>query len=104
MKVFKFLDIVKKARLSYKFLAGGPTGGNWPVCQTCGRTVDAAELKHEGTNSIEIWARCHGNEDFCRVEFPFKLDGSIEADGKTSWAIKRVMGDWMPFPTEHHEK
>lgn len=104
MKTFKFLEMVKKARLSYKFAMDNGMGSAWPVCQLCGRAVEATELKNEGSNSVEVWARCHGKEDFCKVEFPFSLDGSIEADGKLAWAVGRVFKDWMPFDLSHVEK
>ncbi len=105
MKTFNFLDMVKTARLSKKFGMDDGRGAYWPICKTCGRAVEATELKHEGSNSVEIWARCHGQEDFCKVTFPFQLKGSIsEGDGNVSWAVNRAMKDWLPFDLSHIEK
>lgn len=57
----------------------GDVRTNWPVCQTCRRDVEAVELKNRNTKGVELWARCHGKEDWFKIDFPYAIpDGSGE--------------------------
>jgi hypothetical protein len=47
----------------------------WPKCFVCGGPVDAYEVAHEGSKSLDIVAKCHGKEDAVRI--------SWEDDGMT---------------------
>ena len=76
---------------------GSRTSRNWPLCLTCGREVEAAELKNVNQISCEIWARCHGQEDHYTVKFPFRIEGDPLEDERANWAIGRAMGDFTPF-------
>lgn len=53
----------------------GDVKTNWPQCMTCGRDVEAVEQRDFNRHSVELWARCHGKEDFYKVEFPFDIGG-----------------------------
>lgn len=53
----------------------GDVQTNFPRCLTCLREVEATELKNFNRHSVELWARCHGKEDFYKVEFPFDIGG-----------------------------
>ncbi len=103
MKTYKFFDIIRKAKLAKQFLIS-PTAQNWPLCLTCGREVWSANLEHESDNSCEIRVHCHGQEDSAKILFPFKLNGSVEAEGQKNWAIKRVLKDFTAFDPSHQEK
>lgn len=48
---------------------------NFPKCLTCGHEVEAVEQRDFNRHSVELWARCHGKEDFYKVEFPFDIGG-----------------------------
>jgi hypothetical protein len=77
---------------------------NWPICLTCGRDVEAVELKNANSKSAEIWARCHGQEDYYKVTWDVPIRDSSKDpldDPNVGWAIKRAMGDFSPFPPEH---
>lgn len=60
---------------------------NWPVCQTCRRDVEAVELKNRNTKSVELWARCHGKEDFYLVEFPYAIPDKDPVDDHVRTAM-----------------
>ncbi len=53
----------------------GDVRTNFPQCRTCGREVEAVELKNWNRHSVELWARCHGKEDWYKIEFPFDIGG-----------------------------
>lgn len=46
---------------------------NWPLCQTCGRDVDAIEIVEDGVKMgyyyVVIRAKHHGAEDALKIEF-----------------------------------
>ena len=46
---------------------------NWPVCQTCFRDVEAFELKNWNASGVELWARCHGKEDWYTIKYPYRI-------------------------------
>jgi hypothetical protein len=99
LKTYHFMDMVRKAAQvnRYIIVPGERTQRNWPLCLTCGREVEASELKNVNATSIEVWARCHGQEDFCRILFPFRIEGDPLEDERANWAIKRAMADFSPF-------
>ncbi len=68
---------------------------NWPVCQHCHRDVDSVELKNENSWSVELWAHCHGKEDYYTIKFPFRLDEGGEEMRQTN--IKAAMRTFSPF-------
>jgi hypothetical protein len=83
---------------------GQATKRNWPLCMTCGRDVEATELKNINSKSCEIWARCHGAEDYIRIEWDVPVrDVSVDPmeDKNNGWAVRRAMGDWVPFDPHH---
>jgi hypothetical protein len=63
------------------------------MCLTCLKDVEAAELKDFNAESCEVWARCHGAEDFMVVRFPFRLEGNPMEDERANFAIRRAMAD-----------
>lgn len=86
------------------------TQRSWPLCLTCGREVEAAELKNVSQVSCEIWARCSHRgtkepaaEDWYKVRFPFRIDGDPLEDERANISIKRAMHDFCPFPRSHEE-
>lgn len=100
MKQFEFFEVIRRARLEKQFHVS-PTARNWPLCLTCGREVESVNLEHESDKHVEIKVRCHGAEDSARINFPFKLNGSVQADGQKQWAIIRILKDWCPFDPTH---
>ncbi len=48
----------------------------WPICMTCNRDVDAVELKNRNTKGVELWAKCHGAEDWYTITFPYDIPDS----------------------------
>lgn len=84
--------------------SGSTSKRNWPLCMTCGRDVEAAEIKNVNSRSCELWARCHGAEDYIKVTWDVPVrDASADPldDKNVGWAIKRAMGDWAPFDPTH---
>jgi hypothetical protein len=77
---------------------------NWPICLTCGREVDAVEMKDVTATSVEIWARHHGAEDFHKVVFPFRIEGDPLADDRANWAIQSAMRDASFFDPNEVKK
>lgn len=102
MKVFKFFEMVRRAKLAKQFSVS-IQGHTWPHCETCQKSVDAADLKNVNATSLEIWVKCHGKEDFCRIEFPFRIQGDPLEDDRANWAIKRAMADYCAFSRSHEE-
>lgn len=46
-----------------------------PICAKCNKPIEVVEIKDRGPDPdaplwMEIYARCHGQEDYSRVEFP----------------------------------
>lgn len=77
---------------------------NWPLCLTCGRDVEAAEIKNVNSRGCDLWARCHGQEDSVHVSWNVPIrDTTKDAleDKNIGWAIKRAMADYAPFPPGH---
>lgn len=104
MKTVKFADLIREAAHTQRkadeelwFPEGTRTMRTWPVCLTCRTEVEAAELKNFCMTSVEIWARCHGKEDFYKVFFPFRIDGDPIEDERANWAIKRALHDGVFF-------
>lgn len=86
------------------------TSRNWPLCLTCGREVEAVDLKNVNASSMEIWASCSHrgekvppDEDYYRVVFPFRIDGDVLEDERANSFLKRAMHDFCPFPRSHRE-
>lgn len=83
----------------------------WPMCMTCMKEVEAAEVVNVNTKSCEIRAICtHGEgpghecEDFYRVvwQVPVAAVGAdILEDENVGWAIRRAMADGLFFQKEH---
>ena len=102
MKTIQFLDLVRKAAGHSRILLaqGLNAKRDWPLCLTCGRDVQAAELRNINNNSCEVWAKCHGQEDYIKVVFPFRVEadkvGGID-DERATWAFKRALADFCPF-------
>lgn len=72
---------------------GDVNTGNWPICATCRREVEAVELKNQNSFGVELWARCHGKEDFYKVEYPYRLvDDDMIQD-----QIRVAMNAFRPF-------
>jgi hypothetical protein len=116
MREVKFFDRVQEAnRLNKVWLPDDPledarTTRNWPLCLTCGREVEAVDLRNVSAGSVEIWASCSHRdklsrpaEDYYRVVFPFRIDGDVLADGTANDFLKRAMHDFCPFPLSHRE-
>lgn len=60
--------------------------------------MEAVELKNANNHSIELWARCHGAEDYYRVEFPYRLDnGDPMEDQNINDHIQIAMKSFCPF-------
>lgn len=72
---------------------------SWPVCQTCHRDVEAVELKNQNNWSVELWARCHGKEDYYTIKYPFRLeDGDRPEQEEMKRAnINAAMRTFAPF-------
>lgn len=80
-------------------IPGGRTTRNWPLCLTCGREVEAVEIKDVNNHSCQLWARCHGAEDWYTVDFGCRIEGDpfADDDSPANWAVKRAMNDFTPF-------
>lgn len=76
--------------------AGDVNTGGWPICGTCRREVEAVELKNQNTFGVELWARCHGKEDYYKVVYPYRIDGDEEAVQDN---IRVAMRAFAPFQT-----
>lgn len=101
MKQKRFEDQIRESAALHKgaVILGQRTNRSWPVCGTCRYEVEAVELKDMTATSCELWARCHGKEDHCKVRFPFRIEGDPLEDERANWAIKRAMADYTPFTT-----
>jgi len=105
MKVFKFMDMVRQSKREQEFNVKPPLGRGMPFCHCCQQSVEACSLEHVSNKSLEIKVRCHGKEDSCKIDFPFRLRAdALEADGDGAWAIKRAMADYVAFQDSHTEK
>lgn len=104
MKHHRFLDQVQQSAAANRGLFlpdGSRTQRNWPLCLTCLKDVEAAEAKDWNQESVEVWARCHGAEDFFRVVFPFRIEGDPMEDERANFALRRAMADACLFdPTK----
>lgn len=99
-------QIVRAAKVNRDLVMpdGQRTTRNWPLCLTCGREVDAAEIKNVSSKGCEILARCHGKEDYYRVTWNVPqsdVSKNILDDVNVGWAVKRALHDFCPFPPEH---
>lgn len=78
-------------RDGHLLLPGGQQAENWPLCMTCGRPVDAAELKDVNAFSCVIYAKHHGAEDWYKVNFPFRVEGDPLQDERANATIQAAM-------------
>ena len=91
-------QIRKSAEQNRIWTPGRKTQRSWPLCMTCGSEVEATELKNANSHSVELWARCHGAEDYYTIEFPYQLDaGDPMADPRVNDHIKSAMLSFTPF-------
>jgi hypothetical protein len=101
MKSRSFADVqAEKAHLRRQgklLLPGGHIAENWPLCMTCGRMVDAAELKDVNAFGCVIYAKHHGAEDYYKVTFPFRIEGDPLTDERANAVIQRAMRDGQFF-------
>ena len=59
------------------------------------------ELKNANNWSVELWARCHGQEDFYTVKFPFRIEGDPLQDERANDNIRIALNAFTPFdPTQ----
>ncbi len=76
----------------------GDIPANWPVCGTCGQDVDAVELKNRNTEGVELWAKCHGAEDWYTIKFPYSIPESDASGEKVvNDHIRMAMRAFTPF-------
>ena len=100
----KLLDAIRQKSWDNKNGIYAPTvegdhRTNWPVCMTCHRDVDAVELKNRNNKGVELWAKCHGAEDWYSIKFPYDIpenDGSSE-DKVVNDHVKMAMRAFSPF-------
>ncbi len=84
--------------------SGARTNRTWPLCMSCLREVDSAELMNVNTKGCEIKAGCHGKEDFYKVTWTLSsadVSKDLLDDVNVSWAVKRAMSDFCPFMPEN---
>lgn len=116
MRDVKFIEQVREAAHQNRIwtpkdpLRDLRTNRNWPLCLTCGREVEAVDLRNLNATSVEIWAQCSHRgekeppaEDYYRVVFPFRIEGDPMEDERYNSIVKRAMGDFCPFPRTHRE-
>ncbi len=107
MRKISLEDLVQESarvRRGGIIVPGGGVKRNWPLCLTCGRDVEAAEIKNANSKGCEIWARCHGKEDFVHVTWNVPVrdaTADVLEDKNVGWAIRRAMSDFSPFPPAH---
>ncbi len=99
-------SIIKSAHVNRTLVlpSGQRTQRTWPLCLTCGREVEAAEIKNVNSKSCEIWARCHGKEDYYRVTWQVPVNSTqddILEDVNVGWAIRRAIADGTFFDPIH---
>lgn len=71
---------------------------NWPVCQTCRRDVEAVELKNRNSKGVELWARCHGKEDWYTIKFPYDIpETDASGDKVVGDHVRMAMRAFKPF-------
>jgi hypothetical protein len=71
---------------------GTRTYRSWPLCLTCGREVEAVEMKNANSKGVEIWARCHGGaEDWQFIEWPARIDGDPLKDQRANDCIRTAL-------------
>jgi len=94
-----FIEQMREARkVNGIYLPPGTrTSRKWPLCLTCGREVDACELKNANSTGVELWAACHGQEDYYKVTFPYRIEGDPLEDERANWHINAAMRDFCPF-------
>lgn len=107
MKTIDISDSIRRSAHANKtlvFLPGERTNRTWPLCLTCGRECDAAEIKNVNSTSCEIWASHHGAEDHYKVTwklYPVSQGNDPLEDPNIGWAINRAIGDGCFFNPEH---
>ncbi len=76
----------------------GDVRANWPRCMTCGRDVDAVELKNRNTKGVELWAKCHGAEDWYTVQFPYDIpENDASGEKVVNDHVRIAMRAFTPF-------
>lgn len=71
---------------------------SWPVCQTCLRDVEAVELKNRNTKGVELWARCHGKEDWYTIVFPYEIpENDASGEKFVTDHVRMAMRAFRPF-------
>jgi hypothetical protein len=108
MKSISLSDQITKAAKRFKdpslWMPGQRTYRTWPLCMTCGREVDSAELKNVNTKGCDIVVRCHGSEDSIHVYWTCGLSDSAAnplEDKNVGWQVKRALHDFCPFDPTH---
>lgn len=102
MKSKKFIQETRRAAYERRAGVYVPRGmndirSNFPICRTCRREVEAVELRNFNRYSVELWARCHGKEDWYAIKFPFEIGGWNEEDPMVSDHIRLAMRAFTPF-------
>lgn len=97
MKTENLIQNVRKSAAYERQFTGLRTSRRWPLCQTCGREVEAVELKNINSHSIELWAKHHGKEDFMRIEFPYRIEGDPLVDEQANAQIRQAMTSAVMF-------
>ncbi len=71
---------------------------NWPVCMTCGQDVEAVELKNRNTSGVELWAKCHGAEDWYSIKFPYSIpENDASGEKVVNDHVRMAMRAFTPF-------
>lgn len=103
MKEIDLSDVIRKGAQAGR---ENRKNANWPMCMTCLRDVDAANIEAVSNNSCEIRVKCHGAEDSKKVRWDGRLAPNSNADDILSdphvgWAIKRALVDGVYFEPTH---
>lgn len=100
----KLMDAIRQKAFNKRNHAGlylprtaGDVETNWPTCGTCRRDVEAVELKNANSTSVELWARCHGKEDWYKILFPYHVSGDFNKDEGAMDQVRMAMRTFTPF-------
>lgn len=101
----KLLDAIQQKAWNRRNHAGlylprneGDVQANWPVCGTCHQDVEAVELKNRNTSGVELWARCHGKEDWYTIKFPYSIpENDASGEKVVNDHVRMAMRAFTPF-------
>jgi hypothetical protein len=84
---------------------GARTYRSWPLCMTCMKEVEAAEITDVTNWEVKLKARCHGKTQGISIRFPYRIESNdVLEDEMANECLKMALKSATMFDPTVPEK